>query len=48
MGIKDEKFQCYGSSLKSLLFWGEGYKKTIHGGKLPKKEGVQDLDSLLI
>ena len=43
-GIKDEKFWCYGDSLKNLIFTG-GSRKTNIWGESPKK---QCLDSLQI
>ena len=38
-GVKDEKFQYYGNSLKNLIFrgGGGGHKKPIYKGRLPEK-----------
>ena len=39
-GVKDEKFEYYGGSLKNLIFRVGGvHEKPIHRGELPKKGG---------
>ena len=35
-GVKDEKFEYYGGSLKNSIFRGT-HEKTIYRGELPKK-----------
>ena len=44
-GVKDEKFEYYGGSLKKPIFRGGVNEKSIYRGELPKKG---DLDSLQI
>ena len=45
-GVKDEKFENYGGSLKNWILKGGGYEKQIHRGKLLKKGGLVNLQIL--
>ena len=42
-GVKDEKFEYYGGSLKNPIFRGGVNEKLIYRGELPKKGGLVSL-----